>query len=184
MRWFTALSALPLFAGLVVASPYREDLVDYNLNVNQTAESPLNYYATRPNSTYTPSPANWRALPIYTILMDKFADGDPSNNDYFGTMYENDWRETQLRYGGDLKGLVSKLDYLYGMGIRTIFISGTAFVNMSWEANSEPSLLSVFPLLTPLQVTLLSIFLYSIPTGARLTTGAIPSTKFTHMACI
>ncbi|KAI0748206.1 glycoside hydrolase family 13 and glycosyltransferase family 5 domain-containing protein [Daedaleopsis nitida] len=68
--------------------------------------------------------------------MDKFADGDPSNNDYFGTMYEWDWRETQLRYGGDLKGLVSKLDYIQGMGVKGIFISGTPFLNMPWQADS------------------------------------------------
>ena len=68
--------------------------------------------------------------------MDKFADGDPSNNDYFGTMFEYDYRETQLRYGGDIVGLVNRLDYLYSMGIRTIFVSGTIFLNMIWEADS------------------------------------------------
>ena len=68
--------------------------------------------------------------------MDKFADGDPTNNDYFGTMFEQDWRETQLRYGGDLRGLVSKLDYLQGMGIKVIFVSGTPFLNMLWQADS------------------------------------------------
>lgn len=136
MRLSTALVALPLLAQFVFASPYREDLLDYNLNVNKNAKSPLEYDASRPNATYTPSPANWRALPVYTILLDKFADGDPSNNDFFGTMFENDYRETQLRYGGDLKGLVSRLDYLHGMGVRVIFISGTPFLNMLWQADS------------------------------------------------
>jgi alpha-1,3-glucan synthase len=69
--------------------------------------------------------------------MDKFADGDPSNNDYFGTMYEYDWRETQLRYGGDLKGLEAKLDYLAGMGVKGIFAWGTPFLNMPWQADSN-----------------------------------------------
>ncbi|PBK78186.1 modular protein with glycoside hydrolase family 13 and glycosyltransferase family 5 domains [Armillaria solidipes] len=136
MRLFTAFTALSALAGLARASPYRDDLTDYNLNVNQDATQPTEYKATRPNTTYTPSPENWRALPVYTVLLDKFADGDPSNNDYFGTLYESDWRETQLRYGGDLNGLISKLDYLYGMGIRVIFISGTPFLNMLWQADS------------------------------------------------
>lgn len=129
--------ALPLLFFLVSASPYREDLIDYNLNVNKDATDPTQYTTTRQNTTYTPSPANWRSLPVYTILLDKFADGDPSNNDYFGTMYENDWRETQLRFGGDLKGLVARLDYLQGMGIKVIFISGTPFLNMLWQADSK-----------------------------------------------
>ena len=132
----TALLSLLALAQWGVASPYREDLVDYNLNTNQNAQSPTDYSTTR-RSSYTRSPDNWRSIPFYTILLDKFADGDPSNNDYFGTMYEWDWRETQLRFGGDLKGLVSKLDYLQGMGIRGIFISGTPFINMLWQADSE-----------------------------------------------
>lgn len=146
MRLTPALFAFPFLAHflpqlpVVVASPYHDELVDYNLNVNQDATSPLEYTTTRANKTYTLSPENWRALPVYTVLLDKFADGDPSNNDYFGSMYENDWRETQLRFGGDLAGLVSKLDYIQGMGIKVIFISGTPFLNMMWQADSELSL--------------------------------------------
>lgn len=140
MRLPAALIALSFLARLSVASPYREELADHNLNVNQNAASPLDYTASWPGGAYHSSPPNWRALPVYTILLDKFADGDPTNNDFFGTMYENDYRETQLRYGGDLKGLVSRLDYLYGMGIRVIFISGTPFLNMIWQADSKLAL--------------------------------------------
>jgi len=136
MRLSTALHAFLYLSPLVFASPYRSDLVDYNLNVNKDAKDPTEYDAERPNTTYTPSPQNWRALPTYTILLDKFADGDPSNNDFFKTLYEYDIRETQLRFGGDLKGLVSRLDYLHGMGIRVIFMSGTPFLNMIWQADS------------------------------------------------
>ena len=120
---------------LVAASPYREELEKYNINTNKDATDPLDYSTDKLDS-YMPSPDNWRALPVYTILMDKYADGDPTNNDFFGTPYEQDYRETQMRYGGDLKGLVSKLDYLQGMGIRVIFISGTPFLNMIWQPDS------------------------------------------------
>ncbi|THH17817.1 hypothetical protein EW146_g3074 [Bondarzewia mesenterica] len=136
MRFSSAVWSLISLCGLVNASPYRDDLTDYNLNINQNAASPLEYKASRPNTTYTPSPSNWRSIPFYTILMDKFADGDPSNNDYFGSQFEYDWRETQLRAGGDLAGLVSKLDYLQGMGVKGIFLSGTIFLNMLWQADS------------------------------------------------
>lgn len=120
----------------VHASPYRADLLDYNLNINQNATDPTQYQSTRQNTTYTPSPPNWRAIPFYTILLDKFANGDPSNDDYFQTLWENDYRETQLRFGGDIKGLASKLDYLQGMGIGGIYIAGTIFLNMPWQADS------------------------------------------------
>lgn len=136
MRLPSALYSFLFLSSLIVASPYREDLVDYNLNVNQNASSPVEYDSTRANTTYTPSPENWRSLPIYTVLLDKFADGNPSNNDFFGSMYESDVRETQLRWGGDILGLAQRLDYLYSMGIRVIYISGTPFLNMIWEADS------------------------------------------------
>ena len=54
----------------------------------------------------------------------------------FLAMFENDWRETQLRFGGDVKGIQRKLDYLQGMGVRGIFIAGTPFLNMPWQADS------------------------------------------------
>ncbi|EIN07319.1 modular protein with glycoside hydrolase family 13 and glycosyltransferase family 5 domains [Punctularia strigosozonata HHB-11173 SS5] len=130
-----ALAFLSFAPTLTTASPYNELLVDFNLNTNKDATSVLDYSTDR-RSNYTKSPDNWRSIPFYTILPDKFADGDPSNNDYFGTMYEADWRETQLRYGGDLKGLENKLDYLAGMGVKGIFMSGTVFLNMPWQADS------------------------------------------------
>ena len=139
MRLCTALYSLLFLVDVCWASPWRPDLIDYNLNVVRDTTNPLQYDSSRPNATYTPSPPNWRALPIYTILMDKFADGDPANNDFFKTMFEVDWRETQMRYGGDLKGLVARLDYLHGMGVRVIFMSGTPFLNMPWGADSELS---------------------------------------------
>jgi alpha-1,3-glucan synthase len=133
----TALVAFHLLLDFTGASPYRADLTDYNLNINQNAQSPMEYQAERPGNKYTGSPTNWRALPVYTVLLDKFADGNPANNDYFKSLFESDWRETQLRYGGDLRGLQARLDYLQGMGVKVIFVSGTPFLNMLWQADSE-----------------------------------------------
>lgn len=130
-----ALAALSSIT-TVVAAPYNATYDAWNLNKNQGATDPTQYTTTRANTTYTPSPDNWRALPFYTILLDKFSDGDPSNNDFFGSMFEHDWHETQMRFGGDLAGLRNKLDYLQGMGIRVVWIAGTGFLNMPWQADS------------------------------------------------
>jgi alpha-1,3-glucan synthase len=134
--WFSTALGLWSLATFASAAPYNETYAPWNLNTNQNAQSPLDYDTTYTPSSYFPSPTNWR-FPFYTVLMDKFADGDPSNNDFFGTMYEWDWRETQLRFGGDVKGLESKLDYLAGMGIKGIFVSGTPFINQLWQADSQ-----------------------------------------------
>ncbi|KAG8962311.1 Cell wall alpha-1,3-glucan synthase ags1 [Tulasnella sp. 419] len=149
-RWSVALSvllSLSLFS-ITHAIRYTENLTSWNLNVNKDAQHVLEYDSERPaNRPYTPSPENWRALPTYTILLDKFADGDPSNNDFFKTPFENDYRELNFRYGGDVRGLMTRLDYLHGMGIGAIYIAGTPFLNMPWQADSYSAI--DFSLLDP-----------------------------------
>lgn len=43
------------------------------------------------NSTaaFQPSPVNWR-FPFYTLMLDRFINGDPSNDDANGTAWEHD----------------------------------------------------------------------------------------------
>ena len=38
----------------------------------------------------------------------------------------------QLRHGGDVAGLADSLDYLQGMGIKGIYIAGSALINLPW----------------------------------------------------
>lgn len=66
-------------------------------------------------------------------------DGSPDNNDFFKTLYEFDWRETQMRAGGDTVGLMNErgLDYLQSIGYQCIYIAGTHFLNMPWQADGE-----------------------------------------------
>ena len=88
-----------------------------SLNTNQTATNPLDYAGTWDGHTYQPSPDNWR-FPVYTIFLDRFVNGDPSNDNANGSAYEHDLISNQFRNGGDIQGLVDSLDYLSGMGIK------------------------------------------------------------------
>ena len=157
MRLTTLLRLAPLIAS-ALAAPFNETYGTYNLNTNQNAQSPLDYDTDFVPSTYHPSPASWR-FPFYTVLMDKFADGDPTNNDFFGSPFEWDWRETNFRFGGDLAGLESKLDYLAGMGIKAIFAAGTPWINMIWQADSASTSIIFFLVLSPLMFSPLSLSL-------------------------
>lgn len=91
--------------------------IAYNINTNQTANDPLDYWGGWQNHTFHPSPSNWR-IPFYTVLLDRFANGNPDNDDINGTQFEHDISQTQLRHGGDINGLQDSLDYLQGMGIK------------------------------------------------------------------
>ncbi|KAI9931074.1 hypothetical protein ASPWEDRAFT_124272 [Aspergillus wentii DTO 134E9] len=115
----------------VVCWPYDESLVDYNLNENRSAESPIDYWGEWPDHDYHPSPENWR-FPVYTIFLDRIANGDPTNDDINGTSYEHVINSNQMRHGGDLLGLVDTLDYIRGMGFKAIYFAGTGLMNLPW----------------------------------------------------
>lgn len=111
------LSILSSLVALVVSAPYDERELDWNLNTNQQTLNPLEYSGEWKDHAYTASPDNWR-FPFYTLFLDRFVNGDPANDDINGTVFEHDVTSNQLRYGGDLAGLLESLDYLQGMGIK------------------------------------------------------------------
>lgn len=109
---------LQTFSAVVVtALQFDPEFVGYNLNENKTATSVLDYWGERDGHTYHASPSNWR-FPVYTLFLDRYVDGDPSNNDINGTLFETDYTSNQFRFGGDVKGLEDTLDYIQGMGIK------------------------------------------------------------------
>ena len=73
----------------------------------------------------------------YQIFTDRFCNGDPSNdvtdNEYYYTVghakHVQDWSalptDTDIRsfYGGDLQGIMDKLDYLQEMGIDALYLN-------------------------------------------------------------
>ncbi|KAH0846408.1 hypothetical protein AYO21_07155 [Fonsecaea monophora] len=129
---FNTLSwATFLFLSSCRALRYDPAFLQYNLNQNQTAENPLDYWGEWKDHQYHPSPSNWR-FPFYTLFLDRFVNGDPSNDNINGTAYEHDPNSNQMRHGGDLQGLVDTLDYLHGMGVKGLYIAGSPFINSPW----------------------------------------------------
>ncbi|KAI4094491.1 MAG: hypothetical protein L6R37_007234 [Teloschistes peruensis] len=94
---------------------------------------------------------NWR-FPFYTVTIDRFVNGDPTNDDSNGTAWEHDITGTQLRFGGDVSGFQDSLDYLAGMGIRGVYIAGSPLINAPWGADAY----------SPLDMTLLDPHLGTI----------------------
>lgn len=63
----------------------------------------------------------WDQAVIYFLLTDRFADGDPTNNDPHGIGYDLEHPETY--HGGDFQGIIDNLDYLEALGINMIWIT-------------------------------------------------------------
>lgn len=60
---------------------------------------------------------------IYLITPDRFADGDTTNNNVEGFGKEYDRTEHLGRHGGDLRGIINKLDYIRGLGVTAIWLN-------------------------------------------------------------
>ena len=69
---------------------------------------------------HVPSP-DWRDQVIYFVMTDRFADGDPRNNDFGAGEFKAGDR-TRFN-GGDLKGLTQRLDYIRGLGATALWIT-------------------------------------------------------------
>ncbi len=69
---------------------------------------------------HVPSP-DWRDQILYFVMTDRFADGDAANNDQGAGEFRPGDR---TRYqGGDLRGLVQRLDYIRGLGATALWIT-------------------------------------------------------------
>lgn len=123
---------------------YDPDFVDWNLNTNENATNPLDYSGKWEDHEFQASPDNWR-FPFYTLFLDRFVNGDPTNDNANGSVYEQEVMGTQLRFGGDIQGLVDTLDYIQGMGVKGLYIAGSPFINQPYAADSY----------SPLDLTLL-----------------------------
>ncbi|MFP2930814.1 alpha-amylase family glycosyl hydrolase, partial [Pyxidicoccus sp. 3LG] len=54
---------------------------------------------------------------IYFVMVDRFANGDPGNDG------KVDLKDAQAFHGGDLQGVISRLDGLQRLGVRTVWLS-------------------------------------------------------------
>ncbi|HOW89089.1 MAG TPA: alpha-amylase family glycosyl hydrolase [Elusimicrobiales bacterium] len=96
-NWYSLLTAASLLAGLASAAAPGPDA---GLRV--------------------PSP-DWRDQIIYFVMLDRFNDGDPRNNDQGAGEY--DPADVGHYSGGDLRGLAEKLPYIKGLGATAVWIT-------------------------------------------------------------
>ena len=78
-------------------------------------------------AAHFPSPIDWRDQSIYMIFTDRFADGDPSNNEMTpGARFRP--QNPRGIHGGDFKGIEKNLDYIKSLGATAIWIT-PVFIN-------------------------------------------------------
>ncbi len=66
----------------------------------------------------------FRQETIYFIVVDRFYDGDPANNEGPNPeLYDPESKNWGKYWGGDLQGVIDKLDYLKDMGVTAVWLT-------------------------------------------------------------
>jgi len=76
----------------------------------------------------------WEEQVVYFVMVDRFNDGDPSNDDQHQN--EFDQSDGDKYSGGDLQGIIDKLDYIQGLGATAVWITPPV-ANMWWDPLQE-----------------------------------------------
>ena len=100
---------IALFLAILMLMPTLSTSVTYATSVSEEATESTSLQGER----------------IYQIMVDRFYDGDPSNNATgeafrYGESTEDDFK---YMHGGDWQGIIDKLSYIKGMGYTAIWIS-------------------------------------------------------------
>lgn len=114
---------IPMFliSFTALAAPRTDANAAWNVNINPDGSNPAAYRGEWPNHRYFPSPDDWRNVPVYQFITDRFRDGNPNNNDikYGGyNLYD-----VTTRHGGDFTGVKESLPYIKSLGFDAIWIS-------------------------------------------------------------
>lgn len=98
-----------------------------------------------------PSPYSWADEVVYQIQVDRFADGDPSNN-HANISAHQAYHESRdkrgladYHHGGDLQGIVDRLDYLATLGVTTLWITPVLATTGSYHGYCTSDLTRVDP---------------------------------------
>jgi len=98
-------------------------------NLNCQTDSGIRIKNSAKLNLHVPSP-DWEDQVIYFLMLDRFADGDTSNNNQNGGEFDpQDFRKFS---GGDIQGVIDHLDYIQSLGATTIWIT-PPIANQWWD---------------------------------------------------
>ena len=118
-------STLPGHAWIELDVSGVKEATEFTLNVlserGRWKPFPFHVVPSLPNNRMD----RWEEAPaMYLIMPDRFANGDPTNDDVKGQLERGiDRNEMYARHGGDLAGVESKLDYLQDLGIGAVWMT-------------------------------------------------------------
>ncbi len=107
----------------VEATPQQYQVSDPQAEVQLLVEEPRTDADIDLEFLYTRD-IEFRQETIYFIVVDRFHDGDPSNSEGPNPELYDETRQDWGKYwGGDLQGIIDKLDYLKNLGVTAVWLT-------------------------------------------------------------
>ncbi len=150
-------SVMSVHSGLVLSqeSPAKAD-GDSSFSIpSSLAQADFQPWPADPRETKLfPSPQSWSDQSIYSVMIDRFENGNKENdcenlNDIVGQSPDifhgcTPWG-TFHYHGGDLEGLISRLDYIKGLGVTSILVTPVSKSYGQYHGYSPWNFLDVDP---------------------------------------
>lgn len=95
----------------------------------KNAEASFQSFAKITKNKRLASPNTWAKEIVYQIVVDRFNDGDPTNNQNNIENFQSEHQSNDLEginnyhHGGDLKGITERLGYLSKLGVTSLWIT-------------------------------------------------------------
>ncbi len=105
------------------SSSSQHELSHTEVEVNSLAKAPQQEIDIDLEFLYTRD-IEFRQETIYFIVVDRFCDGDPENSEGPNPeLYDPTGQDWGKYWGGDLQGIIDKLDYLKNLGVTAIWLT-------------------------------------------------------------
>ena len=121
-----------LFVDLSVTNSAKPGTITINFKQNEKDSALISYqYELKARAKESAKRQGFNTADMmYLIMPDRFANGDPGNDDMPGMLEKADRKNPNGRHGGDIKGISNNLSYLQKLGVTTIWCTPLLENNM------------------------------------------------------
>ena len=121
------------YVTLVIEKGQSAGEIEFSL-IKKGNKKPAKYrYQLLNRSGFKPAGLN-QADNMYLVFPDRFANGDPSNDNVAGMLEKADRSALKGRHGGDLKGIEDHLDFIENMGFTAVWYNPILENNQPYES--------------------------------------------------
>ena len=115
---------------LLYINPMFDSFFSKEENLISELESKIQPKGNSKKERHYPSPQFWGDQAIYSVMVDRFRNGDRSNdtkNISENQKFEEKQRDFSTigkhRHGGDIQGIIDRLDYIVDLGVSTLMVT-------------------------------------------------------------